>query len=81
MTVEIRYFASLRQSTGCSHETIEIDPEADLSALWSLLEQRHPALAGIGFRPLVACDLTYAGWERSLEGVSEVAFLPPVSGG
>ena len=81
MTVEIRYFASLRQCTGCSHETIDIDPDADVSALWSMLERRHPTLAAIGFRPLVACDRSYAGWERSLEGVSEVAFLPPVSGG
>ncbi len=54
---------------------------ADVSALWSALVERHPALESTGFRPLVACDMEYAGWDASLEGVREVAFLPPVSGG
>jgi molybdopterin converting factor subunit 1 len=81
MTVVVRYFASLRQCTGCSEETLDIDSGSDVSALWSMLEKRHPALAAIRFRPLVACDRSYSGWERSLEGVGEVAFLPPVSGG
>ena len=81
MTVEVRYFASLRQWTGCSHERIEIDPGTDVSALWDLLRRRHPRLSEVGFRPLVACNRSYAAWDRRLEEGSEVAFLPPVSGG
>jgi molybdopterin converting factor small subunit len=30
---------------------------------------------------MIACDMEYAGWDHLLEGVDEVAFLPPVSGG
>jgi molybdopterin converting factor small subunit len=45
------------------------------------LVARHPALDAIGYRPLVACDLEYSSWDRALDGVREVAFLPPVSGG
>lgn len=81
MTIEVRFFASLVDRTGCSAETVELDPADDVQRLWELLVERHPGLADIGFRPMVACDLTYARWDHSLEGVREVAFLPPVSGG
>ena len=81
MKLTVRYFASLKQSTGCTRETLEIADGADVATLWRELEGRHPALAGLGFRPLVACDLTYADWDRALADVDEVAFLPPVSGG
>ena len=81
MTVDVRFFASLVDHTGCSQETVEIAEPADVAELWQLLVQRHPALGDIGFRPLAACDRVYAGWDRGLSGVREVAFLPPVSGG
>ncbi len=81
MQVEIRYFASLKDQTGCTSESIEVETAADVECLWGLLVERHPGLGKLGFRPMVACDLVYAEWDRSLEGVREVAFLPPVSGG
>jgi molybdopterin converting factor small subunit len=80
-TVEVRFFASLAQSAGCSRETVQWGPGDDVRALWRALARRHPELGAVGFRPLVACDRVYAGWDRSLEGVREVAFLPPLSGG
>ena len=80
MRVEVRYFASLVERTGCRRETVEVEVE-DVAALWRDLVQRHPRLADIGFRPLVACDLSWSDWNRQLAGVREVAFLPPVSGG
>jgi molybdopterin synthase sulfur carrier subunit len=81
MTLEVRFFASLVDRTGCAVESVELDEAANVGGLWDELVRRHPALAGIGFRPLVACDCAYATWDRPLEGVREVAFLPPVSGG
>jgi len=81
MQVRVRFFASLADRTGCSTESVEIDPATDVNGLWQALLLRHPGLAEVGFRPLVACDLNYADWEQSLSGVREVAFLPPVSGG
>jgi len=54
---------------------------SDVTALWRALIERYPALKTTGFRPLVACDMEYATWEADLEGVREVAFLPPLSGG
>ncbi len=81
MMVAVRYFASLTDRSGCGLETVEVAPGADVMALWSRLVTLHPALGEIGYRPMAACDLEYTGWDHPLDGVREVAFLPPVSGG
>ena len=81
MRIEVRYFASLVDATGVAHEAVELGAPASVTALWSVLVERHPGLAALGFRPLVACDMDWAGWDAGLDGVREVAFLPPVSGG
>ena len=81
MTLRVLYFASLRDRAGVGEETVEIAPGTDVTALWSLLGERHPPLSAAGVKPLVACDRAYAAWDRVLDGVAEVAFLPPVSGG
>lgn len=80
MQIEVLYFASLRERVGTGQETLELDPDLDLAALWALLVRRYPALSDFP-RPLAACDREYASWDRKLSGVREVAFLPPVSGG
>ena len=81
IVVQVRFFASLVERAGGSRESVEIEPSTDVQALWQMLIERHPSLAEVGFRPLVACDCVYADWDRVLDGVHEVAFLPPVSGG
>jgi molybdopterin converting factor subunit 1 len=81
LTVEVRLFASLADRAGVKQATVEVDPASDVQALWDLLCARHPGLGRLGYRPMVACDRAYAAWTDPLDGVSEVAFLPPVSGG
>ena len=81
MQIEVRYFASLVDRTGRPAERIRIEPGTDVAGLWGELTRRHPSLAELAFRPMVACDRVYAGWDSPLAGVREVAFLPPVSGG
>ena len=81
MIVQVRFFASLAEQTGSRCESVEVEPAMDVAELWARLVHRHPALGRLSYRPLVACDLTYAGWDQKLEDVREVAFLPPVSGG
>lgn len=81
MKLEVRYFASLVELTGRSSETLEIEDGADVRAVWSVLLERHPGLADLSYRPLVACDMNYADWDGPVRGVQEIAFLPPVSGG
>ena len=81
MIVRILYFASLKDCVGASEETLEVPESCDVAALWALAQERHPRLRDVTTRPLAACDMTYAAWDRSVGGVEEVAFLPPVSGG
>jgi len=81
MRIDVRYFASLAERTGMATESVEIATGDDVAALWHRLVTRHPELDRLPFRPLVACDMDYAEWDRRLDGVREVAFLPPVSGG
>lgn len=81
MKVEVRLFASLADRAGVKQATVEVDAGCDVGRLWDILRARHPGLDGIGYRPMVACDHAYAGWSDVLDGVAEVAFLPPVSGG
>ena len=81
MNVRVLYFASLKDRAGTPEETIDVPDTSDVAALWAALQQRHPLLREVTTRPLAACDMTYASWDLSLQGVAEVAFLPPVSGG
>jgi molybdopterin synthase sulfur carrier subunit len=81
MVIELRFFASLAERTGCKSESVEVQEGCDVAGLWRLLVERHPALADLHYRPLVACDQSYAAWNRPLDGIREVAFLPPLSGG
>ncbi len=81
MTIEVRFFASLVDSTGAPRDRLELPAGSDVAALWAALTERYPALEKTPFVPLVACDMEYATWDASLDGVREVAFLPPVSGG
>jgi molybdopterin converting factor small subunit len=81
MELRVRYFASLVDLAGTGSETLTVEPGADVGDLWHEIGLRHPALRALGYRPMVACDMQYARWDTGLEGVREVAFLPPVSGG
>jgi molybdopterin converting factor subunit 1 len=81
MQVRFRLFASLSERTGTAEGNMELPGDATVRDLWEALCSRFPALAETGFVPMAACDMEYADWDLALEGVDEVAFLPPVSGG
>ena len=79
--LEVLFFASLVDRTGNPRERLTVEPDLDVGGLWELLVQRHPSLAQLDYRPMVALDEVFARWDSSLAGVHQVAFLPPVSGG
>ena len=81
MTVRVRFFASLIDRCDCDRTELEIPAGTTVDQLWQLLTERFPKLSEVQTRPLVACDQEYATGERLLDGVEEVAFLPPMSGG
>ena len=79
MTVKVLYFASLRDAAGVAEEVVP-SGAVDAAALYAELQARH------GFtlprdRLRVAIDGAFAQWNDALREGSEVAFIPPVSGG
>ena len=77
--VRVLYFASLRDASRVGAETVATEA-TDLRALYDELQARH----GLPFpaRQLrVAVDGDFAHWDAPPREGSEVAFIPPVSGG
>lgn len=74
----VLYFAALRDAAGVASE--RVDARGTLGEVYDGLRERH------GFRWTrpqlrVAVDGAFARWEDEVQSGSEVAFIPPVSGG
>ena len=76
--VRVLYFASLRDAAGIESERIEA--AGDLRALYAALQRRHGFALPVE-RVRVAVDGAFARWDDAVRDDSEVAFIPPVSGG
>lgn len=77
--VTLLYFASLRDAAGTASETLDA-AGGDLAALYRQVRERH----GFALPPerlRVAVDGEFARWADPVRDGSEVAFIPPVSGG
>jgi molybdopterin synthase sulfur carrier subunit len=86
--IEVKYFASIREATGLTHETVTVNigmgttPTVD--GLRTLLAQRSSALreALSTGRPVrAAVDHVMPAGNFELADGCEVAFFPPVTGG
>ena len=77
--VRLLYFASLREAAGRDAEEFDT-AAADLAGLYAEVAARH-ALAWPRAHLRVAVDGAFADWGAALRDGSEVAFIPPVSGG
>ena len=77
--VTVLYFASLRDASGVASEVVDSDA-ADLRALYNEM-QGHHALPFPARQLRVAVDGEFAQWDDAPRDGSEVAFIPPVSGG
>jgi len=78
MTITVLYFASFQEAAGMGSETLE--KPVSLTALYESLKQKYQfkfQLAHIR----VAVDGVFVGWQHEVNDGSEVAFIPPVSGG
>lgn len=83
MTLDVLYFAWLRERVGERAETVET-AAATVSELVEELRARDEAHA-LAFQDLasvrVALDQELADFAAPLDGVREVAFFPPMTGG
>lgn len=75
----VLYFASLRDAAGTARETVATTAP-DLATLYDELHVRH-GFALPRERLRVAVDAAFARWEDAPRAGTEVAFIPPVSGG
>jgi molybdopterin converting factor subunit 1 len=93
-TFKVLYFASAKEATGLSSETLPLptitepaspDPAAiSVQQLFAILEARHPKLKEkkILSSVAVAVNLEYVDIEEGqIKDGDEVAIIPPVSGG
>jgi len=77
--LKVLYFASLRDAAGAAEATVDT-AAPDLRTLYDELRERH-GFALPADRLRVAVDGAFARWDDALAEGSEVAFIPPVSGG
>ena len=81
MNVEVKVFAVAREVVGSDTVTLTLSDPATVRQLRAALVERYPALASTMRHMLVAVDADYARDDAQLTERSEVALIPPVSGG
>lgn len=79
MTVDVLYFASLRDAAGRERERME-RPVDGLAALYEALRARHGFLLARE-RVRVAVNGAFVDWDHVPGDGDEIVFVPPVSGG
>lgn len=82
-TIEVLYFAWLRERIGAGRERIETaapDVRALVAELCAMDERHAAAFADLA-AVRVALDQDLADLDAPLAGVREVAFFPPMTGG
>ena len=77
--VRVLYFASLRDAAGQGEDTVSTGADT-LRALYAELQARHGFALPVE-RLRVAVDGAFARWDDAVRDGSEIAFIPPVSGG
>ncbi|MDB5759194.1 MAG: moaD [Burkholderia sp.] len=85
MNIQLRFFASIREALGASHETLALPPGvATVGDLRAFLRERGEAWAAAlapGRSLRMACNQLMADEATPLTEGCEVAFFPPVTGG
>jgi molybdopterin converting factor subunit 1 len=78
-TIQLQYFASLREKRGRSEEAITTKAATAEQLYDELVEQHDLDQPKSSLR--VAINDEFCEWDRELEPDDRVVFIPPVSGG
>lgn len=81
MRVTLLYFAAARERAGTPAETLDLPDGATAGDAKAAAIAAHPGLAAIAAHLRIAVDRSFAADDARLPPGSEVAFIPPVSGG
>ena len=76
MTINVRFFASLRERIGVARTEVQADAVSNVRDVW-LAVSNHP----LDKEMLVAVNRNYASLDHTVADGDEVAFFPPVTGG
>lgn len=81
--MDVLYFAWVRERIGLPRETVETSAASvgDLVAELSAREERYAAAFADVSALRVALDQELSDFDAPLDGVREVAFFPPMTGG
>ncbi len=77
MTINVRFFASLREQLGSGETQLEFQPTLTVEDVWNLSTYQHAIPANI----LAALNQEYVDFNENVHDGDEVAFFPPVTGG
>ncbi len=81
MVVNVRLFALAKQKAGRDVLAIELTDGASVADLRKALVQQSPELAPLVPNLMIAVDTHYASDDLRITESSEIAAIPPVSGG
>jgi len=77
MSVQVKYFASLRERIGRSHDEVAFAHPMTVQDIWNTATQNTP----IPEQLLAAVNQEYTQFDKQVADGDEVAFFPPVTGG
>ena len=81
MIFRVRLFARARDLAAADTVAVELHPDATAGDLRRALAVAYPALATLLVRSALAVGDDFAGDDLVLPAGTEIALLPPVSGG
>jgi molybdopterin converting factor subunit 1 len=81
MTVRVKLFAVARQLAGSDELAIDLADGATIADVRRALAAAVPALGDVLPHAMLAVDAAYASETTVVDEQSEVALIPPVSGG
>lgn len=77
MSIQVRFFASLRERLGHGADAIEAAGVLTAADVWARASGDQP----MPTNTLIAVNMEYAEPSREVKDGDEVAFFPPVTGG
>jgi molybdopterin synthase sulfur carrier subunit len=77
MTIQVRFFASLRERMGRAEAQLEAGSAATVNEVWAAVSHGEAMPDNL----LMAINQDYVQSHATVEDGDEVAFFPPVTGG
>lgn len=77
MAITVKFFASLRETTGLSEVILQPEDVVTVTEVWCRTAENTPMPPNT----LVAINMNYVDATQSVNDGDEIAFFPPVSGG